>query len=119
MQYCDELKAKDESIWDMVMQQQKLIRYLRELSKVIKDTSKGDREFEYRKKLSEKNWEEMGLVHFPLNINLVLKAPIPAECSIFSSAMAPFKLTFMLADGGKYSFIYKNGDDLRQDQLIL
>lgn len=33
--------------------------------------------------------------------------------------MAPFRLTFELADGGKYGFIYKNGDDLRQDQLIL
>lgn len=33
--------------------------------------------------------------------------------------MAPFRLTFELVDGGKYGFIYKNGDDLRQDQLIL
>jgi phosphatidylinositol kinase/protein kinase (PI-3 family) len=33
--------------------------------------------------------------------------------------MAPFKLTFQLTNGNKYSFIYKNGDDLRQDQLIL
>ena len=61
----------------------------------------------------------MGPIHFPLDIKLVLKAPITNECSIFSSAMAPFKLTFELMDGGKYTFIYKNGDDLRQDQLIL
>ena len=61
----------------------------------------------------------MGPVPFPLDISLVLKAPIPNECSIFSSAMAPFKLTFELVNGGKYSFMYKNGDDLRQDQLIL
>lgn len=33
--------------------------------------------------------------------------------------MAPFRLTFELVGGGKYGFIYKNGDDLRQDQLIL
>lgn len=33
--------------------------------------------------------------------------------------MAPFRLTFELVNGGKYAFIYKNGDDLRQDQLIL
>lgn len=33
--------------------------------------------------------------------------------------MAPFRLTFELVKGGKYGFIYKNGDDLRQDQLIL
>ena len=56
----------------------------------------------------------MGPVAFPLDIRLVLKGPIANECSIFSSAMAPFKLTFELVDGGKYSFIYKNGDDLRR-----
>ena len=61
----------------------------------------------------------MGLINFPLEIGIILKAPIPNECSIFSSAMAPFRLTFELAGGGKYTFIYKNGDDLRQDQLIL
>jgi phosphatidylinositol 3-kinase len=33
--------------------------------------------------------------------------------------MAPFKLTFETVDQKKFSFIYKNGDDLRQDQLIL
>jgi len=48
-----------------------------------------------------------------------LKLPIPSECTIFKSAMAPFKLTFETDTGDKFSFIYKNGDDLRQDQLIL
>ena len=33
--------------------------------------------------------------------------------------MAPLKLSFETVDNGKYTFIYKNGDDLRQDQLIL
>ena len=33
--------------------------------------------------------------------------------------MAPFKLSFETTGGGKYIFMYKNGDDLRQDQLIL
>lgn len=56
---------------------------------------------------------------YPLDIEKVLKCPIITECSIFSSAMAPFRLTFELTTGGKYGFIYKNGDDLRQDQLIL
>lgn len=33
--------------------------------------------------------------------------------------MAPFKLTFSTTSGSVFSFIYKSGDDLRQDQLIL
>ena len=54
-----------------------------------------------------------------MNPKIKLKLPIPNECTIFKSAMAPFKLTFETDKGDKFSFIYKNGDDLRQDQLIL
>jgi phosphatidylinositol 3-kinase len=61
----------------------------------------------------------MGEVPYPLDIEKVLKCPIPSECFMFKSAMAPFCLTFELVGGGKFTFIYKNGDDLRQDQLIL
>lgn len=31
----------------------------------------------------------------------------------------PAKLIFKTEDGGKYPVIFKHGDDLRQDQLIL
>lgn len=33
--------------------------------------------------------------------------------------MAPFKLAYETSTGDRYDFMYKNGDDLRQDQLIL
>lgn len=45
--------------------------------------------------------------------------------SIFSqrlplqSALMPAQLFFKTEDGGKYPVIFKHGDDLRQDQLIL
>jgi phosphatidylinositol 3-kinase len=79
-----------------------------------------EREHEYRKRLGEFPWEEeFGIIYFPLDLSIKLKRPIPEECSIFSSAMAPFKMTFETEDSGKHTFIYKNGDDLRQDQLIL
>ena len=51
----------------------------------------------------------------------------PSDCTIFKSAMTPMKLSFQgekVNQNGKnsscnYHFIYKNGDDLRQDQLII
>lgn len=35
------------------------------------------------------------------------------------SALMPAQLFFKTEDGGKYPVIFKHGDDLRQDQLIL
>ena len=33
--------------------------------------------------------------------------------------MAPCKLTFLTMDDQKFTFLFKSGDDLRQDQMIL
>jgi phosphatidylinositol kinase/protein kinase (PI-3 family) len=33
--------------------------------------------------------------------------------------MAPMKLTFSAAGEKKFSFLFKSGDDLRQDQMVL
>ena len=38
---------------------------------------------------------------------------------MFKSALCPLLLKFKTTTGGTYSIIYKLGDDLRQDQLIL
>ncbi|XBW36376.1 hypothetical protein QEN19_001955 [Hanseniaspora menglaensis] len=45
------------------------------------------------------------------------------ECKIFKSSLQPIKLSFVLEELStnksiNYSVIYKNGDDLKQDQLI-
>lgn len=41
------------------------------------------------------------------------------KANVFSSAMMPCKLTFLTTEGSEYEAIFKHGDDLRQDQLIL
>jgi hypothetical protein len=40
------------------------------------------------------------------------------KCKPFSSFTAPLLLTLEAKNGERYSSIYKNGDDLRQDQLV-
>lgn len=45
--------------------------------------------------------------------------PVIEECTVFSSAMAPMKLTFSVPGGSRFSFLFKSGDDLRQDQMVL
>lgn len=55
----------------------------------------------------------------PLNPKEAVVGIIPQESTIFRSALTPLKLTFRTEAGHKVRLIYKKGDDLRQDQLII
>ncbi|CAI2174621.1 6179_t:CDS:10, partial [Funneliformis geosporum] len=41
------------------------------------------------------------------------------KATVFKSNLFPLRLTFSLVDGGEYPVIFKTGDDLRQDQLVI
>jgi len=56
---------------------------------------------------------------FPLDPEVQIKGIIPEKASLFKSALMPSKLTFLTTEGTEYVAIFKYGDDLRQDQLIL
>jgi phosphatidylinositol 3-kinase len=67
------------------------------------------------------------LAHFitpsPINPSIRLSGVIPDACLVFKSKVNPVKLVWNV-DGRyesetPYAFIYKKGDDLRQDQLVL
>ncbi|OEL23829.1 Phosphatidylinositol 3-kinase, root isoform [Dichanthelium oligosanthes] len=58
-------------------------------------------------------------IRSPLAPTLLLTGVVPQESSIFKSALNPLRLTFKTANGGTYKIIYKKGDDLRQDQLVI
>jgi hypothetical protein len=69
--------------------------FLRKLSKQIKEIKDIDkRKIEMRKRLAEITEDKFGVVLFPMDPRIKLKLPVPSECTIFKSAMAPFKLTF-------------------------
>jgi hypothetical protein len=69
---------------------------LRELSKHIKSMKKDmdKKKEELRKKLMEIDWSIFSNLRFPLNVQDTIITPIKSDCTIFSSAMAPFKLAF-------------------------
>ncbi|PZC75035.1 hypothetical protein B5X24_HaOG206806 [Helicoverpa armigera] len=56
---------------------------------------------------------------FPLDPNVTIKGIVAKKASLFKSALMPSKLTFLTTEGMEYEAIFKHGDDLRQDQLIL
>lgn len=55
----------------------------------------------------------------PLNPEIFIKGIVPSKVSLFKSALMPAKLTFVTTNDEEYVAIFKHGDDLRQDQLIL
>ncbi|XP_043675300.1 phosphatidylinositol 3-kinase catalytic subunit type 3 isoform X1 [Vespula pensylvanica] len=67
-------------------------------------------------KLNFSNFEQ---IPFPLDPEICIKGIIPEKASLFKSALMPSKLTFLTTENTEYIAIFKHGDDLRQDQLIL
>lgn len=62
------------------------------------------------------NFESLPL---PLDPRIAIKSIRAEEAYVFSSKLSPCLLTFETASGKDYKAIFKFGDDLRQDQLIL
>ncbi|XP_068622443.1 phosphatidylinositol 3-kinase catalytic subunit type 3 [Battus philenor] len=62
------------------------------------------------------NFDPMPL---PLDPGVTIKGIVAKKASLFKSALMPSKLTFLTTEGVEYEAIFKHGDDLRQDQLIL
>ncbi|XP_041990822.1 phosphatidylinositol 3-kinase, root isoform isoform X1 [Salvia splendens] len=58
-------------------------------------------------------------IRSPLAPRVLITGIIPSESSIFKSALHPLRLTFRTASGGSCKIIFKKGDDLRQDQLVI
>ncbi|GMM50764.1 phosphatidylinositol 3-kinase [Starmerella bacillaris] len=54
----------------------------------------------------------------PLDPSVVVVGLIPEECTVFKSSMLPLKIKLKTVSGS-YSLIFKSGDDLRQDQLVI
>lgn len=67
-------------------------------------------------KINFTNFDDLPL---PLDPDIFIKGIIPQKVSLFKSALMPSKLTFLTTTNEEYVAIFKHGDDLRQDQLIL
>ncbi|KAB0802749.1 hypothetical protein PPYR_04935 [Photinus pyralis] len=111
---------------DILARQQKFIDKLVKLVKCVSRES-GNRKKKIEKlqqllsdpdvfKWNFKNFEPLPL---PLDPEIQIKGIISERANLFKSALMPSKLHFMTVDNTEYVAIFKHGDDLRQDQLIL
>ncbi|CCD25991.2 phosphatidylinositol 3-kinase VPS34 NDAI_0G02160 [Naumovozyma dairenensis CBS 421] len=58
-------------------------------------------------------------IYLPLDPNIQIIDVIPESSKVFKSSLSPLKITFKTADNSIYALMYKVGDDLRQDQLVV
>lgn len=97
------------------------------LSKISKDLRSGrdnrPRMIEHLKKYLADPKNEVVAIDPPLPLPLDPSVSIigcyPEESSVFKSSLFPLFINFKTADGRKYPIIFKTGDDLRQDQLVI
>ncbi|KAI9102738.1 kinase-like domain-containing protein [Phlyctochytrium arcticum] len=107
---------------DILKRQGELVRILSDLSKLAQ--SKESRPKKIQQLQSAISDSKRGLLSFPplplpLDAQVQVTGLIPERASVFKSALSPLKLTFSCLDGSEYTIIFKSGDDLRQDQLVV
>ncbi|KAF2887717.1 hypothetical protein ILUMI_18456 [Ignelater luminosus] len=111
---------------DVLARQQKFIDKLVKLIKTV--TREGGNRLKKGAKLRQLladpdafKWDFTNFepIPLPLHPEIHVKGIIPEEANLFKSAMMPFKLVFKTVEDTEYVAIFKYGDDLRQDQLVL
>ncbi|QSZ37079.1 hypothetical protein DSL72_009171 [Monilinia vaccinii-corymbosi] len=55
----------------------------------------------------------------PLDPSVMITGVDPSETNVFKSSLFPIMMTFKTTTKQKYQIIFKTGDDLRQDQLVI
>lgn len=55
----------------------------------------------------------------PLDPSVMITGVDPTETNVFKSSLFPMMMTFITTTKQKYQIIFKTGDDLRQDQLVI
>ena len=108
---------------DVIKRQNALVTSLSTISKELRG-SKETRPKKIERLVAFIKDSRNGLLSFaplplPLDAKIQIVGMNPDKAHIFKSALFPFLLYFYCLDGSEYQLIYKTGDDLRQDQLIL
>ena len=109
---------------DILLRQHKFVDCLVNLMKQVNEMGDRPKKIEKLKQLLQDeehfNFDFSTPVPFPLDPTVEICGIVANEATLFKSNLCPARITFVTKDGKRdYTSIFKNGDDLRQDQLIL
>jgi hypothetical protein len=111
-----------ESREALLDQEEYLVQPLKEIAKTVKARSKSESLEDLKKWMRgelAKQVDIRGELALPVAANTRVTAVVPDKCSILNSATKALWLNFRTVDGGAVNVIFKDGDDLRQDELVL
>ncbi|KAM6214064.1 phosphatidylinositol 3-kinase C2 domain-containing subunit gamma [Sarcoramphus papa] len=101
----------------------KLVRILEDIAKKVKAASDSKRKEVLKVEINRLQlfFQEVKVCRLPLNPALVVQGIEADSCSYFTSNAFPLKISFINANApsGNINVIFKTGDDLRQDMLVL
>eukprot|EP00761_Pharyngomonas_kirbyi_P010894 gb/GECH01010917.1/.p1 GENE.gb/GECH01010917.1/~~gb/GECH01010917.1/.p1 ORF type:complete len:900 (+),score=181.57 gb/GECH01010917.1/:1-2700(+) len=124
------LKAKKHEFLVQLSQQSRLKDVLVQVSKALGSSTK-DRV--KKQNLIRKAFAEKKLGKYNMPLDDIFAKPVPLsvdptvrakgiasdEINIFKSSMQPLGIPFITQDDSRYKVIFKQGDDMRQDQLVI
>ncbi|XP_024518652.1 phosphatidylinositol 3-kinase VPS34 [Selaginella moellendorffii] len=100
---------------DQLHRQTELVSKLCSIATAVKDVA--DKDEKLRQLLSDlTSFEELPS---PLDPKIIITGIVPCESSVFTSSRSPLVLTFRTVAGGSCKVMFKKGDDLQQDQLVI
>ena len=127
-----EVIKKDKKIFEIINNEVSFKAELVKISTILSKISKADnKKAELRNiiDLTEKYNIQEKEYYLPINPSLKVKGVITSKCTVFKSAKSPVKYDFKVTPDTKsfnnnedkehISIMFKYGDDLRQDQLVL
>lgn len=108
----------------VLLRQAELITVLSKISKDIKmsSTTASARTDQAKKALADPRNEIIVIdppLPLPLDPSIMITGVDPTQTQVFKSSLSPIMLTFKTLTKQKYQIIFKTGDDLRQDQLVI
>ena len=74
---------------------------------------------EVQKEGSNTNMMSLDNLQMPHVPDVRVNSIKPDGCFVFSSHVQPMALTFNATDGSEVNTVFKFGDDVRQDQMVL
>ena len=124
------LSEQSPDIYELINNEKKFKNELVSISESLTKVQKNEnKKRELRNSISNKNKAMQEEYYLPIDPRIKIKGAIQESCSVFKSAKCPCKYTFKVQEESqKYnpheekdsiSVMFKYGDDLRQDQLIL